>query len=334
MPSDDRVQLALQAVARRRDAFQSALQTTIAQVDTVLGQSRGTDGRVERVTLELGPFAGERIDAARFSSLFDATTLDGLRLEAMQRARETLGDLTKQDGALFLADVSPGRDLRAAVAHALEEIGRAFGAVRTFELTRAGRSAHEAHGRSLGSFPFTRWSRGERRLAPPLVVTVDGGDLRVGGLAEFLDGTQQIVLVVRGECAPAPLVRLITPGTFTMQTNDPADLVRLTSWDGPGVAALVPDGAARFVHDPAGGAALWQRLTVSHLPEGEPKRAIGGISAAQQADELRQLVELVARPPAPPAPTAEPSAQASAPADPADKLAAWLLSQADLTDLE
>jgi hypothetical protein len=34
------------------------------------------------------------------------------------------------------------------------------------------------------------------------VVEVDGGDLQAGGLAEFLDGAQKIVLVVRGPAPP------------------------------------------------------------------------------------------------------------------------------------
>jgi hypothetical protein len=64
---------------------------------------------------------------------------------------------------------------------------------------------------------------------------------------------------------------------------------------------------------------------------------VGGASGAQQSEELRQLRQLAARPEAPPAPAPLPTA-ASGPAtptavDPADTLAAWLLAQADLTDL-
>jgi hypothetical protein len=118
-----------------------------------------------------------------------------------------------------------------------------------------------------------------------------------------------------------------------MQTTDAGELARLAGWDGTGIAALMPDGAARFVHDPAGGSDLWKRLTVAHLPAA-PRAPVGGHSVAQQADALAQLQALGARPPAPEAP---PAPAAGAPADaagsPADKLAAWLLDQADLEGL-
>jgi hypothetical protein len=233
-----------------------------------------------------------------------------------------------------VVDVPAGGDLRAGVARALADLGRAFGAVRTFEVARSGgRRAGEAAA-ALDGFPYARWSRGERRAAPPLVVAVDGADLRAGVLAEFLDGAQKIVLVVRGPCAPAALVRLVTPGTFVLQSADGTGLDRFAEWGGPGIAALVPDTAARFAHDPAGGAAAWQRLSVAHLPEGDPRISVGGASGAQQAEELRQLRMLAARPEAPPGAVAVPVAGAAPQAaDPADKLAAWLLSQVDLSDL-
>jgi hypothetical protein len=244
-------------------------------------------------------------------------------------------ELAKRNHDLFFAHVPPGGDLRATVAKALEEIGRAFGAVRIFELTRSGSYGGNEHARSLGSFPFQKWSKGERRLAPPLVVAVDGADLRAEMLADFLDGVQKIVLVVRGPCAPAPLVRLITPGTFVIQTGDATGLDRLAAYAGPGIGALVPDGAARFTHDPARGAEIWNRLTIESAPAKEPRLSVGGRSGSQQAEELRQLMALAAAPSgAPSAGAATPVAAAPAtPADPVDKLAAWLLSQANLSDV-
>ena len=115
-------------------------------------------------------------------------------------------------------------------------------------------------------------------------------------------------------------------------------LARFAAWDGPGIAALGPDEAAQFVHDPSAGAAPWQRLTLTAKPEGAPRRAIAGLSVAQQADEL-QLLEILAAAPAAPAPLAGPTHAgpvAGAPAraaDPADRLAAWLLDQADLSSI-
>jgi hypothetical protein len=170
---------------------------------------------------------------------------------------------------------------------------------------------------------------------------MDAADLATAAaLAEFLDGTQKIVLVVRGACAPAALVRLITPGTFVLQTADGAGLDRFAAWEGPGIAALVHESAARFTHDPTRGAAPWERIAIDSLPARDPRAAVGGASGAQQSEELRQLRQLAARPEDAPAPaplptTASGRATPTAPVatDPADKLAAWLLAQADLEGL-
>ncbi len=87
-----------------------------------------------------------------------------------------------------------------------------------------------------------------------------------------------------------------------------------------------------------------------HIPEKEPKRTLGQISAFQQAEELRSLRALgtsaaeaggAAR--AVSAGTgaligsAGPASSEKAvepPTEPVDKLAAWLLQQADLSSLE
>jgi hypothetical protein len=307
----------------------------VDQVRTFLAEHHtGANGKTGRLQAELGPFAAARIDAERFSKLLgNEAKLDRLTVETIEKARDTMAELAAHDEALYQADVPSGGCLHGVVEHALENIGRAFGAVRIFELTRAGTHQGNEHARSLGAFPYDRWSRGERRLAPPLVVTVDGVDLRAEGLAEFLDGRQKIVLVVRGACAPAPLARLITPDVFVMQTADPADVQRLAAFEGPAVGAVVPESAARFVHDPATGSETWQRLAVTYLPEKDPKGSIGGLSGFQQAQELRQLKALAARPAAT-APAAEPGAAAQPLENPVDKLAAWLLTQADLSDVE
>lgn len=333
MPSDERVELALQALAGQRDAFRSALGTTVEQVQSFLNDHRGSEnGKVNRIASELGPFAAGRIDTERMANLFGANlALDAVTLETIEKARDTIRELAGRNHDLFVAHVKTGGDIRSTVAAALEEIGRAFGAVRIFELTRSGSQHGNEHARSLGSFPFVKWSKGERRLAPPLVVTIDGADLRAERLAEFLDGSQKIVLVVQGPSAPAPLVRLITPGTYVMQTNDASALTAFAAFDGPGIAAVLGDGAARFVHDPSRGASLAQRLTVSYLPARDPRLTIGGLSGSQQAEELQQLRALQALPA--PEPAAAAPAAAEAPAAPADKLAAWLLSQADFGDL-
>ena len=91
---------------------------------------------------------------------------------------------------------------------------------------------------------------------------------------------------------------------------------------------LIPDILA-VVHDPAAGAQLWDRLTVSHMPEEAPKKALDGLSGPQQAEELRQLQALAAKPEPAAAPTTQPAA-APGVSDQVDRLANWILSQAKL----
>lgn len=337
MPSDPRIEPALAALRRQTDGFRAALATTVHEVREYLASHcRSGTSQAERLGTELGPFGAARIDVERFASLFSETEpLDSLTADTVERALGTLMEIAARDDGLFVVEVTPERTLRDAVAGTLAEIGRVFGASRVIELARTGRYKAGEHARSLGSFPYGRWSKTERRLAPPLVIAVDGANLHAAGLAEFLDGGQKFVLLIRGESTPAPLVRLITPSTFVLQADDPAALGRLAAWDGPGVAALVPDGAAHFVHDPAAGTAVFERLTIGREPDGEPRRALGGLSRVQQLAELEQLRALAARPAVPPPTTGDGTTPAAASeataADPVGKLAAWLLQQADLT---
>ena len=145
----------------------------------------------------------------------------------------------------------------------------------------------------LERFPPNQWNGAERPWAPPLVIEVEGQDLRPASLAELLEGGQKIVLVVNGPAAPAPLVRLITPGVTVIQTDDPAELSALGAVDGPGIAALMPEGARSSCTSP-GGEGAERASDRELLPEKEPKRALGSISAFQQTEELRQLASLTA----------------------------------------
>ncbi len=120
---------------------------------------------------------------------------------------------------------------------------------------RGGRYRPAEHDSLLDAAEFRAWNKAERRFAPPLVVEVDGADLHAGALLDFADGREKIVLVVRGAMPPAPLVRCITPGTFVLQTVDGTRPRPLAAFDGPAIAALVPEGAAVFLHDPGAGAA-------------------------------------------------------------------------------
>ncbi len=337
MPSDERIALVTQAVAGQLDPFRSALATTIEEVRDFLARHRAPDeGRTDRCGAELGEFASGRIDTERFARLFVSSNgAKPIAIESIERAFETLSALSAERDQLFQVTVEEGGNLRNAVAHALEHLGRAFGAARVVALSRAGRYREPEHANLVGSFPFERWNKAERQIPPPLIVVVSGRDLHPAGLVEFLDGAQKIVLIVNGECPPAALVRLISPGTFVLQTHDGTGLDRFAAWRGPGIAALVPDSAARFVHDPAIGAALCDRITIHHAPPERPRSPLGGISATQQVEELEQLTALSARPVSAPAlPSAEPESAPApvAPAGPADRLAAWLISQADLSD--
>jgi hypothetical protein len=217
------------------------------------------------------------------------------------------------------------------------------------ELARSGRFDPDEHGRLLGPLPFRAWNRFERELAPPVVVEVEPDDLLVAGLGEFLDGLVKLVLVVRGATAPAPLARLVTPGTYVVQTADPAEVHGLAEAPHPGVALLFDEereDQARFVHDPGAGVAPWQRLRIAHLPA---RPGVGrGRTRPLWSEELEHL-ETMAREPAggvaPPTGSSDaslgramaaPASGEAASAEPtsADRLAAWLLSQTDLTDLD
>jgi hypothetical protein len=314
-------------------AFRSILVNTTDEVRAMLLSQQSTlESRAARVSAELGPLAAGRIDPERFATLvFDHHDADPAAAEILKLALGVLTDLATRSERLSVVEVPAGRNLYEAVAQALGEIGRAFSAARAIVEIRAGRQRDG--GPSIGPLPFGRWIKTERRLAPPLVVEVQGGDLRPAALAEFLDGRQKIILVVEGECAPAPLARLVAPGTYVLQTADGSGMDRFGAWEGPGIAALVPESAARFEHNPAAGTAPWERITITQLPDKLPRRTIAGLSATQQAEELELLRSLAARPQGVESLAAAPTPAGAGTVDLADKLAAWLLSRVDLLNL-
>ena len=311
MPSDDemvsRVQRAFDALAERRAGFCTTVETAYAQARGFLAaHGPRSDDRARETALELGAFAGGRVDASRFAALVTASrVLSPDEETVVRRCAEVMYEVLAHGDGLYACAVPPGGDLHAAVQEDLAEAGRAFGAAMVFQAVCAGSYHADQHAPALRAFPHRRWSRGERLLAPPLIVSVDGADLHAGALAEFLDGQQKFVVIVRGTTTPAPLARLIAPRTFVAQLADvdvqaaadaPAAgaLARAVAFDGPAVVALVPESAARFVHDPGAGATLAKRLTVIAMPKDAPRSAVGGHSVAQQREELAQLVELSA----------------------------------------
>ena len=244
---------------------------------------------------------------------------------ALTRAIATLRAISDRGDEAFVIDLPKGGRLGTTVGDALAEIGRAFGAVILTDVVRGGRYQASEHDRLLDLLDFHAWGKAERRYAPPLIVSLDGADLHVGALSDYADGREKIVLVVRGAAAPAPLARCITPGTLVMQTTDGSGLDRVAMFDGPAIAAVMPEGAAVFYHDPSAGREPWQRLTVGTLGEA-PKRAISGMSVWQMAEDRTLLGDLARAPITSPA-SGGPSAPAAGADDAVDRIAAWLLGE-------
>lgn len=331
MPSDPRIQVVLDRLARPIGEFRSAVAGALAQAEAfVAAEEPDEAAHLERVTAELGAFARGRIDMARFAAVAAVRApLSLAHRDRLQRAIDVLRDVLDRGISLHVVNVPSGSSLTAAVDGALARAGRAFGAVLAIELLRGGRYDPAQHDGLLDHLAFRTWTRAERRFAPPLVVEVDGADLHIGGLADFLDGREKLVLVVRGASPPAPLVRLITPGTMVLQTADETGLDLVATTSGTAIAALVPADAALFLHDPSQGREAWQRLSVWHMPP-EPKHALGGLSAWQMQEDLKQLSTLATGASAPAPGAAAPGASAGQGAEAVDVLARWLLGQADL----
>jgi hypothetical protein len=359
LPSDLRIQQALDALAEPIKAFRSKLANTSEQIRLLIStRVEHTGSTVEVARAELGEFAAGRIDAERMAKLFSRVEPPTIEHgDVVVHALDVCNELLARRENLFHVEVAEGGDLHSAVAGALADIGRAFAATRLVELVAQGEYHVFEHATLLDGHPFEDWSRAERKVDLPLVICVAGSDLRVGGLADFLDRSVTIILVVDGEAPPAPLVRLITPGALVIQTADPRELEWIARHDGPGVAALMSAKAAQFRHDPDGGSTPVDRIVITHLPEEKPRR-LGVSSGFQQREDLEQLEALAASPeastrnkPAAPTPAAavdadEPSGPSVAPGidapnvvppavassmDAVDKLSAWLLEQADLT---
>lgn len=331
MPSDPRVALALLALKQPTAEFQAAVQGALVQAESLLvAESATAAARAERAARELGRFGAGRVSPDRFAALFSKVTpLDAASRKALERAVSILRGVATQGDSLFVAEVKPGRPLGATIDEALAMAGRAFGSIIISELVRGGRYVPKEHDRLLDGGEFRAWNRAERRFAPPLVIEVNGADLHAGALLDFADGREKLVLVVRGDAPPAALVRCVTPGTFVLQTTDGTGLDLLAGFEGPAIAALLPEGAAVFLHDPRKGTEPWQRLTVKHLPEA-PKKAIGGASAWQMGEDLKMLADLGRTPFAVPGVSGQKAAPAMGADDAVDRLATWLVDSSGL----
>lgn len=330
MPSDPRITQALDALATPIAEFRAAVEGALTQASGFLDAHHASpEVRAARAAVSLGAFAAGRVDPARFAALFPpAGRGDAPALSALALAVHALRTVVGRGDDLFLAEVTPGRKLGATIDAALADAGRAFGAIVLAELVRAGRYEPAQHDRLLDAPEFREWNRAERRFAPPLVVRLDGTDLHAGALTDFADGRAKIILVVTGTCAPAPLARCITPGTFVMQTVDGAGLDLVAPFEGPAIVALVPEGCATFTHDPRRGREGWQRVSIGRMVEA-PKKAIGGVSAWQMAEDVRLLTDLARTPFSVPTRDGV-GTPAIGTEDAVDRVTHWLLGQAGL----
>ncbi len=330
MPSDERITQALNALSEAKESFSSSVAMSAEEVRGILERERGANENPEvRLAHELGPFAAGRIDLERLAPFVGANEkMDEDKRAEILAAYEALLAVRKAGDDLFTAKVPLDGYLRGTVFSALGKAGSAFGAARSVEWALHDLAHPEGIEDCLERFPPNQWNSSEKEWAPPMVIEVEGQDLRAASLGELLEGSQKIVLVVNGPAAPAPLVRLITPGVTVIQTDDPADLAALAASPGPGVAALMPEGAAKFTHIPGEGKGLNERLEVKFVPENEPRRALGAISAFQQAEELRQLISLTASVEAVAVGSSE-TGTAAPEMDEAGQLASWLINQAN-----
>lgn len=329
MPSDKLIESIIPHLEAAGEPFRNAVATTVQQVRRIIADHEDfRTGAVDHSKAELGDFAANRIDVAKFAAVISRPdSMDAAMLEVVERSLTVLEVVETMLENVFQVDVAPGTSAERAVGDALEQIGLAFGAARAVGLAKAGGHTEEQHRHLLDGIPFRAWSKSERLIAPPLLLRVAGMGLEAASLAQFMDGAFKLVVVPHGRCAPAPLVRLITPRTFVIQTHDPEAMRAFAKWTGPGIA-LVAEDSAHFVHDPTAGTRLQDRLTVGILPA-NPKQSLGGISVRQQLEELEQLRTLanVSQAPVTTGDNGK-KPDSDLPPDPADKLAAWLMNQA------
>ncbi|HEX6316134.1 MAG TPA: hypothetical protein VFZ73_14790 [Gemmatimonadaceae bacterium] len=321
MPSDATALEALPFVSDAIAAYQSRVAAVADRIDNYLATNdeAGSNGVEE----QLGEFAAGRIDMERFSALWEEReVLDQSQRAVLSRTRDVLRDIATRPGDRFITNLPPGGRLTAALANTFTDLGRCFGAMMIAEMVRTGRFRTDDF-ELLHGFPRFRWTRAERGASPPVIVTLDGADLWAGEVAQYLDGNQKIVLVVRPPAPPAALVRLITPGTLVLQSCSAAGLEPLIAADGPAIAALMPDGAAEFIHLP-GASPAHERITITTKPPGA-RKGVEGWTTWQQQQELDQLYALAATP------AIAQEKQPQPASDPADRLASWLLAHADLS---
>jgi hypothetical protein len=321
MPSEERKAIALEAVRPRIDQFHSALAKTAEQVRGLLA---GSDNTTADQNESLGYFAKGKVDMERFASFAPKAPRIETDAEApVQAAQAVLKSLLDEGDDLFYLKGVEGRGLGHQLSVRLAHIGRAFAAARIVDLAKNGAYKEDKHAATLERFPYAVWNSSERALAPALVVEVSGEDFKPSAIVPLLDTNMKIVFIVNGDAPAAALSRVISPQVFVQQETGNAKLEAFKAYKGIAVAALLPDTAVNFVHDPSAGSTTYERFVSIAFPSEVRKRAIGGISPAQQAEDYTLLESL----------SVPPEIAGEAASDPAGKLSAWLLSQTNLADL-
>ncbi|HSR43166.1 MAG TPA: hypothetical protein VLL48_13355 [Longimicrobiales bacterium] len=337
MPSDALLDDVMEALRKPREAHRSAVVASVEELRGVLaGLGNGNGGRASRLGRELGPFAEGRIDARALAAVLsvEERTLAPGSMEVLERALAVLGEAADGLDEDSVVRVPPGGDLRDAVKDALHGLGVVFGVAGAAELARNGAYRPDGHNALFSGKPFHRWTPAERRVAPPLVVIVDGTDLRPAGLADFLDGAVKIVLLVEGKAPPASLSRVVTPGITVIQSRDPADVARAVEAEGPALVAVFEaeaEGPVEFVHDPGAGTRSWERLTVdADLDELQARLDGTPWHRRGQAEDLAHLLALAREPVGAAGPPPTDPAVVDEPSAGVDQLAAWLLASTEL----
>lgn len=325
MPSDERTALALAALAPQISRFRFEVQSVAEGAKALLlAETNATPAGAS-----LGAFAGGRIDPVLFGVISaDRAPLDTASKKLLRLIVTSLDTLSGTGDAGFTLTVGAGENFGAAVRGRLATLGSVFVMSALVDLIRRRSYDAATHGALLDAFPFESWTAAQRKLAPPLVVSVAGTDLDEFALASLLDGGVRLVLLVEGQCAAAPLTRLISPGVFVAQADDVAVCERAKDLEAPAVVAIMSGTEARFIHDPRAGAAPWQRLQVTRLPESLPRKSVGARSAWRQRDDLAHLRSLAEQPSLPSEPAgALVAAIGGDVPDATDRLTSWLLDQ-------
>lgn len=325
MQSDPRVGAALSALAPQIAAYRYSISATLDRAKTTLASESGKTW----MGTALGAFAAGRIDPARFAMISAGSPpLDVVDRAVAERAVEVLDSILHAGDEEFFVDVQPGTSATAAIRARMTTLGSAFGAGALLELVRRRTYDPVQHGLSFAGYPFERWTTAERRIAPPLVVRLEGSDLDPFELAPLLDGCVRLVLLVNEPCAPAPLARLISPTVFVAQTGEMKLLETLAGLESPAVIGMMKGSEARFVHDPRRGVSMWQRVEVTRMPDVSPRKALGARSAFQQREDLALLKGFAEQPVLPLNPTdALVAAIGPGNVDSVERLTAWVLDQ-------